>query len=106
MIDGTSPFWVLVLFAVVYGIGLSGVMALRPPILVEYFGTKNFGAIFGLESVFITIAGVLSAPLAGWVFDTYGTYKPYWLGLIVFAIIALVAILTIPKPRERTSQST
>jgi sugar phosphate permease len=101
LIDGESPFWLILLFSITYGVGMSGINALRPPILAEYFGTGNFGTIFGLNSISVTIGGVVSTPLAGWVFDYYGSYKPFWLGLAIFAIVALFLILTIPPPRTR-----
>jgi MFS family permease len=101
LLSGSSPFWMVMVFAITYGIGLSGIVVLRPPILVEYFGTKNFGTIFALEGVFITISGIISQPLAGWVFDTYHTYKPLWLGCAIFGVVALAVILTIPAARRR-----
>jgi MFS family permease len=101
LLTGSSPFWMRLLFATTYGIGLSGIMVLRPPILAEYFGTKNFGTIFAAEGVFITIAGIASQPLAGWVFDTYHSYKPLWLGYFIFGLVALVVILTIPAAKKR-----
>ena len=57
LLSGSSPFWMIIIFAITYGIGLSGIVVLRPPILAEYFGTKNFGTIFALEGVFITMQG-------------------------------------------------
>lgn len=101
LLSGSSPFWMIIIFAIAYGIGLSGIVVLRPPILAEYFGTKNFGTIFALEGVFITSAGVIAQPLAGWVFDTYQTYKPLWMGYVIFGIIALIVMLTIPAPKKR-----
>ena len=101
LIQGDSPFWLMLLFAITYGVGLSGALVLRPPILAEYFGVGKFGTIFGLCSIFITIGGVGGAPAAGWVFDTYLDYKPVWLVLIGFAAIALISILTIPPATQK-----
>jgi MFS family permease len=105
LLSGSSPFYMVLLFAITYGIGLSGIMVLRPPILAEYFGTKNFGTIFALEGVFITVAGIASQPLAGWVFDTYQSYRPLWLGFAILGLVALVVILTIPAPNRRNDQT-
>jgi sugar phosphate permease len=105
-IDGTSPFWLILLFAVVYGLGLGGVSVLRPPILVEYFGARTFGAIYGLLSIFITVATVICPPIAGWVFDTYHDYKPVWLALVAFAVVALVMIVAIPNSQKGTRSVT
>ncbi len=106
LIGSTSPFWLILLFAITYGVGLSGVMALRAPILAEYFGTRNFGTIFGLTSVFVTLASVVSPPLAGLIYDTYHNYKAWWLVLVAFGVLALIAILTIPRAQKsRASQN-
>ncbi len=95
-----SPFWFIILFAIPYGLGVSGVTATRSPILAEYFGTKNFGSIFGLTSVFFAIASIASPPLAGWIFDNYGDYKPWWLALVIMGVFGLITLLTIPKARK------
>lgn len=101
LIGGNSPFWLILLFAIVYGLGINGCNVLRAPILQEYFGIKNFGAIFGFTSIFITSATIISQPLAGWVYDTYHDYKIWWLALVFFAVLALIAILTIPRPQKK-----
>lgn len=98
-----SPFWLVVVFAVIYGLGVSGITPLRPPVIAEYFGTRNFGTIFGLSSIFNTIATVAAAPLAGWVFDTYGDYKSVLLVLVGFAIVAVILMLTIPPAPKMTN---
>jgi MFS family permease len=99
--DRISSFWLIIFFALPYGLGVSGVMPLRAPILSEYFGVKNFGTIFGLTSVFIAVGNVLSPPLAGWMYDTYHDYKIWWKIMIVFGIMAIIAILTIPQPQNK-----
>ncbi len=101
LMDGRSPFWLIIAFGITYGVGIAGIMALRVPILTDYFGRKNFGTIFGLTSIFITIAGVVSPTLAGWVYDTRHDYKPFWLVGVAFGILALIAILTIPPATKR-----
>jgi MFS family permease len=97
LIGGTSPFWLILLFGIAYGLGLSGTGPLRAPIIRDYFGTKNFGTIFGLSHVFITVVSVVSPPLAGWVYDTYHDFKVWWIAVVALQVLALVAILTIPR---------
>jgi MFS family permease len=101
LMGAQTPFWLMVVFGLTYGIGIAGIMALRAPILAEYFGNRNLGSILGLSSVFVTISGIAAAPLAGWVWDTQHDYKPFWLAGVFFGVIALVAILTIPQPAKR-----
>jgi MFS family permease len=106
LLGGGSTFSTIILFGVIYGLGMGGVMVLRPPILAEYFGTRNFGTVFGVSSIFITIASISSTPIAGWIFDTYHSYKPWWLAMAIFSGIAVILMLTIPPPRRRVEEST
>ncbi|MDD5039095.1 MAG: MFS transporter, partial [Dehalococcoidales bacterium] len=101
LISGSSPFWLRLLFGIAYGFGISGILPLRPPILREYFGTKNFGTIFALSSIFQTLATVISQPLVGWVYDTYHDYRISFLVIIALGVAALIAILTIPAAAPR-----
>ncbi len=96
LMDGSS-FWLILLFAIIFGFGVGGFLPTRPPILREYFGTKNFGVIFGLTSVFITIGTIVAPPLAGLAFDTLGTYKPAWLVLSLLSIVGAGIILATPS---------
>jgi MFS family permease len=106
LFDEHSPFWLVVLFAVAYGLGVSGINPLRPPIIAEYFGTKNFGTIFGLSSIFNTVAMVAAAPVAGWVVDTYSDYKSVLLVLASLAVLGVILMLTIPVAPIRASPAT
>ncbi len=97
LIGSNSPFWLILLFGIAYGLGLGGTGPLRAPIIREYFGTKNFGAVFGLSSVFITVGSVICPPLVGWIYDTYHDFKVWWIVVVALQVLALVAILTIPR---------
>ncbi len=97
MIDGSSvPL--MIVFAVIFGLGLGGFMPVRVPIYRDYFGTRSFATIFGLLNVFNTIGMVTGPPLAGWVFDTRGDYGPVWLILSVIAMAGAVIVLFLPSP--------
>jgi sugar phosphate permease len=96
IIDGSS-FGLIAGFVIVYSAGFGAQMSLRPPIMREYFGSKKFGAIFGLGSIFITIGAISTPPLAGWVFDTRGVYDPIWLVLSGVCMLGAILILTLPR---------
>jgi MFS family permease len=67
----------------------------------EYFGSKKFGSIFGLGSIFITIGAISTPPLAGWVFDTRGVYDPIWLILSGICMLGAILILTLPRASKK-----
>ncbi len=100
LITGTSPSWLIPLFGVVYGLGLGGASPLRAAVVAEYFGTKKFGTIFGLSSVFMTVGSVAFPPLVGWVYDTYHDYRTWWMVVIIANLLSIIAILTIPAAKK------
>lgn len=101
LMNAHTPFWITVLFAIFYGVGISGIMPLRMPIMVEYFGSRNIGAIFGLASIFSTIGGITAVPLTGWVFDTYHDYRPVLLALVAFGIAAVILMMVMPSAARK-----
>lgn len=102
LIDGSS-FALVVLFAIVYGIGVAGAAPLRGPTIREYFGAKKFGTIFGLTNVFATIGMVIGAPSAGLVYDTRGVYDPVWFIYAGLTMIGTILILMMPLPSRKLS---
>jgi MFS family permease len=91
----------IVPFIIVFGLGNGGMMSPRTPILREYFGTRRFGTIFGIASVFITAGIVITPPLAGWIYDILGTYQPVWLTLSLLTFIGVITMVSTPPPSRR-----
>ncbi len=92
-----------VILAIIFlGLGIGGVQPLRAPVVREYYGTKNFGAIFGLNFAFMTAGMVIGAPLAGWVYDTRGVYDPIWLILSAGVMIGAILMFFLPPARARS----
>ncbi|MFK7906923.1 MAG: MFS transporter [Chitinophagales bacterium] len=64
---------------------------------VKYFGLKNYGSIYGAQYSIFSLGGIISAVLAGYIWDTTGNYD---LALKIAAgllIGAVVLVLTFPK---------
>lgn len=66
----------------------------------RYFGRKAFGAISGTAIMFMSPAAFISPVIAGWIFDTSGSYSA---ALMVFASASFVAIvlLSFLKPPKK-----
>jgi len=88
--------WLLVPFLILFGIGYGGNNSLRPALTWEYFGRANFGTIFGFIIGISAIGSIIGPPLAGWVFDNWGSYQSIWFAFPGLAVVALISILTIP----------
>ena len=69
-------------------------MVLRGSIVREYFETADFGKIVGIITGCGSIGGILGPTLAGWVFDTQGSY--YWLWL-VFSVLMIPTVWMVLK---------
>ena len=97
-VDG-SVFGLVLLGAIILGLGIGGLMTLRTPLMREYFGTRNFATILGLNSVFTTAGMVVAPPLVGWYYDAGGVFGPAWLILGVLAMVGTVIMLALPPAR-------
>ena len=87
--------WLLVPFLVLFGIGYGGSNVLRPSLVREYFGRANFGSILGLMLGINMIGGIIGPPLAGWVYDNWGSYQGIWFVFAGLSMVALISVLTI-----------
>lgn len=87
--------WVVYLFLLVFSPGYGGSMVLRGSILREYFGRDSFGKMIGITMGSASIGGIIGPTLAGWTFDTLGSYHLVWLvfcGIIGLAMIIVLRI--------------
>jgi MFS family permease len=92
----THPLFIIP-FLIAYPVGFGGAMVLRPPFVRHYFGTVRFGSIFGLTISAGMLGGILGPPLAGWTFDTTGSYLPAWYGAVAVLLVAMAVIVTCPR---------
>ena len=74
-----------------------GGMVLRGAVIREYFGMASYGKIFGIVMGIAAIGGVMGTFLAGWTYDTLGSYHPIWLIFSGISIIPIILMLTM-KP--------
>ena len=89
--------WLLALFLLSFSAGYGGVFVIRPALIREQFGTRAFGAIYGVTDSIMVLGAILGAPLAGWVFDMRGMYHPIWLIFTGNLLLASLLISTIPS---------
>lgn len=81
----------LFIFAVLYGV-FFGMGVLLAPIAAEYFGLGALGAITGAINFSNNLGGALSPVLAGYIFDTTGSYR---LAFILCSILGVAAAIII-----------
>ncbi len=80
---------------------LRGNITLLGIVVARYFGRNSFGSILGWIWGILLVGNVAGPLVAGWVFDTYGSYQWVWLGFAAIVVAGAVVMSNIPKPRDR-----
>jgi len=90
--------WAIVPFLLLFPLGHGGSMVVRGSIVREYFGRDSFGKMIGVLMGSAAFGGIIGPTLAGWAFDTVGSYHPVWLLLCGLNGLTTVLILKIEQP--------
>jgi len=90
------------LYAILTGLGFGGVIVLMPNMLGAYFGRAHYSRIVGWIAPIMTLAGAISPPLAGYLYDGTGTYLWAFIvcALLVFAAMAIAFVIRPPDDRQ------
>ena len=90
--------WLILPFLIVFSPAYGGGTTLRGAILREYFGRASFGRLLGIMMGIVSIGAIIGPSIAGWNFDTSGSYHPIWLAFAGTMGISVILIATV-KPR-------
>jgi len=96
--------WLLIPFIITLSLGWGFSVTTRLSLLRDYFGRANYGTILGFVSGMMMLGSITVAPLVGWVFDTWGSYKSAWLGFYMVTILGLVLVITLPSSDNAIQQ--
>jgi len=89
--------WLLVPFVIVFSFGWGSSVTTRMTLLRKCFGRSSFGTILGFSSGVMMVGHISGAPLAGWVFDTWGSYQGIWFSFVFLTLAGLVLALITPR---------
>jgi MFS family permease len=92
-----GSYWVLVVFAVVLGLGYGGFVAIGPAVVAERFGTPRLGGLLGVLYTSVGIGSAFGAPLAGAAIDASGSYVPAVAGCLVLGLGAYAIVLGVGR---------
>ncbi|SFO68951.1 Predicted arabinose efflux permease, MFS family [Geodermatophilus dictyosporus] len=90
-------YGVLVVFAVVLGVGYGGFVAIGPAVVAERFGTTRLGGLLGVLYTSAGIGSAVGAPLAGLAVDATGSYVPVVAGCLALGLAAFVTTLRVGR---------
>jgi MFS family permease len=94
--------WMLFMFSAIYGFAHGSFWTVVSPTIAEFFGTLSHGVLFGIILFSGMIGGSVGPLLAGFIFDSTGSYQIAFILLIGIAAIGL-ALITSLKPLQKSA---
>jgi sugar phosphate permease len=91
--------------AVLFGVGLGGLLVVPPVIFADYFGRKSLGSIRGVTEPFVSFAQALGAIGAGLVFDITGSYNGVFPAFTAVAGVGVILLFLARAPARPAAAS-
>ena len=98
-----DAYWMLLLFAVLVGLGWGARVPAMQALRADYFGGRSFGTIMGFSSLIIMFGMILGPLIAGASYDTTGSYRGGFV-LLASAAMAGAAFFWFARPPEPVAQ--
>ena len=97
----SDVFWLLCLFAIIFGFAWGGVGSLRSLMVADLFGLGSHGVLVGAIMFVALLGGTLSPILSGYIFDVTGQYRIAFLLIIGLSVIAVILSLFLSPRHHR-----
>ena len=97
-----SSLWMLYVFAIVFGAAYGGLAPPTVAIVGDTFGLRHIGVIFGSLEIGWTAGAAVGPALAGYIFDTTGSY---YLAFLLGMIGILIVVVLFPTVRAATAKT-
>jgi predicted MFS family arabinose efflux permease len=97
----SRSYWVLLVFALIFGAGYGGTIALIPAMLGHYYGVESLGAVTGVMFTSASFGALFGAPLAGLLLGASGGYLLPAVATFVVATLGTVGQVFLPATRRR-----
>jgi len=95
---------VMILFLILFPVGMGATVVLRGAFLRDYFGRQSFGRLLGLVMGGAAVGNMIGPTFAGLIFDRTGSYDIAWYLLGVSSLLSVLLMFFIgPKPRAQRS---
>lgn len=95
--------WALYLFAAVFGFAQGGMGASESPLVARLFGLRSHGLILGFADMGFLMGGAVGPLLAGYLFDSTGSYDVSFMVCMAVSIIGLILIVLLKPVKGKHS---
>ncbi|MCS6802914.1 MAG: MFS transporter [Chloroflexota bacterium] len=92
--------WMLLGFAIFYGVAFGGYVTLQQSVWAEYFGRGSLGAIRGVAMPVQLMGNALGPFLAAVAYDLTGSYALPFAAFVLVSLLGIVAMGLARKPRH------
>jgi len=99
-----DQIWAFYLFGLLFGFFYSAIVPIFPTLLAKFYGLKAMGAIYGVFGTSYSLAAICAPILAGYVFDTTGSYYYPFLFAIFACYLAAIGAFFIKPPVYKPKQ--
>lgn len=93
-------------FAVVFGAGNGMAIVAGPALLANYFGNRNYASLIAIRGLIVTPVSALGPIIAGYTFDSTGSYTSVFLSFAVIGLIPVLILLVMRPPMPAVVQGT
>ena len=100
-----NSFWILFIFAIIFGFASGGTGALRSVMVAELFGLRSHGVLVGVILLIALIGGTIGPILSGYIFDVTGQYQLAFLLICGLCATGLILALFLSYRRQKTVHS-
>ena len=93
----TRELWMLYSWAVIYGLIYGGIVSSGMALVGDTIGTLNAGKVFAITGIGWGIGATLGPIIAGYIFDTIGSYS-WAFGIATISMVISAVLLYSIKP--------
>lgn len=93
--------FMLVLAVMMFGFIMSAIGTVGPALTSALFGSRDYSQIYATASVGMAVAGIITLPAYGYIFDFTGSYTGALYAILVMLIINIVCIIVAFKDKDK-----
>jgi len=98
--------WALYILSFALGFAFSAVVPVRMGVIPPLFGLRAVGTIIGLVSLAFSVGALVGPFVAGYVFDSTGSYAAAFIGFGVVLVIGAASLRFLRPPQTNTATDT
>ena len=95
---GSLNLWMLFVFSMIFGFAFGATAPLNAALIGDTFGLRHIGLIMAIIEIGWESGAASGPALAGYIFDTTGSYSKAFLGSAIASLLGAVLIILIKRP--------